>query len=208
MFKNIINSWASANGLVISQAQYDMLEAYKNRVLEVNKHMNLTAITSDEDFAVKHIIDSLTLLPFVPDGARCIDIGTGAGFPGVVLRIMKDIRLTLLDSLRKRIVFLREATDMLGLTDIDCVHSRAEQHKNTYQIATARAVASLDKLVGYALPLLEKDGVFLAMKGRDVGAEIEMAEGALRKYGGVVGSVERVGIAEGVERSVVVVRRI
>jgi 16S rRNA (guanine527-N7)-methyltransferase len=210
MRKDIIEKWAE-NKLKITDTQFDALEAYQNRVLEINKHMNLTAITGDEDFAVKHIIDSLTLLPYIREGAGVIDIGTGAGFPGLVLRIMKNIRLTLLDSLRKRVVFLRETADMLGFPETECVHARAEEwqkkHAEVYDICTARAVASLDKLAGYALPLVKKDGLFLAMKGRDVGGEIENAKPALKKFGGVIEEVKIAEIAEGLEHSVVVIRK-
>jgi 16S rRNA (guanine527-N7)-methyltransferase len=209
MQKNIIEAWARANAQEITDAQWDALAAFKARVLEVNKHMNLTAITDDEGFAVKHIIDSFTLLPFLPRDASVIDIGSGAGFPGLVLRIMRDdLKITLLDSLRKRVNFLRETASELGFDDVECIHARAEEHRESYDICTARAVSRLDKLVGYALPLVKKDGVFLAMKGHDVAEEIENAKAALKKFGGVVESVNIVEIAEGMKHSIIVVKKI
>ncbi|MCL1862886.1 MAG: 16S rRNA (guanine(527)-N(7))-methyltransferase RsmG, partial [Defluviitaleaceae bacterium] len=180
--RKILDEWNP-----ISDEQYAMLEAYKARVLEVNQYMNLTRITEETDFAVKHIIDSLTLLPFIGHGASLIDIGTGAGFPGMVLGIMRDdLKVTLLDSLRKRVNFLRQTADMLGLPDIECVHARAEDFAKTktFDICTARAVASLDKLAAYALPLVKKGGLFLAMKGNDIADELEKAKPAIKKYGG------------------------
>ncbi|MCL2385980.1 MAG: 16S rRNA (guanine(527)-N(7))-methyltransferase RsmG [Defluviitaleaceae bacterium] len=193
-----VNNWAQANGLEITEAQMNALTAHKNQVLTVNQYMNLTAITNEEDFAVKHIIDSLSLLPHISEGAKVIDIGTGAGFPGLVLRIMReDIKLTLLDSLRKRVNFLRETVDMLGLSNVECTHARAEEwakkYPQAYDICTARAVASLDKLAAYALSLVKKGGIFLAMKGPEVSEELQKAKPALEKYRG---SVENITIAE------------
>ncbi|MCL2456141.1 MAG: 16S rRNA (guanine(527)-N(7))-methyltransferase RsmG, partial [Defluviitaleaceae bacterium] len=201
--------WARANATEISDAQFDALAAFQARVLDVNKFMNLTAITDEKDFAEKHIIDSLTLLPYIPDGASVIDIGSGAGFPGLVLRIMKkNIRLTLLDSLRKRIIFLRETCELFGFDDVECVHSRAEEHKQMYDFCTARAVASLDKLAGYALPLLKKNGVFLAMKSRDIADEIENAKPAIKKFGGSLEKISVVKISDELERSIVAIRAV
>ncbi|MCL1843822.1 MAG: 16S rRNA (guanine(527)-N(7))-methyltransferase RsmG [Defluviitaleaceae bacterium] len=211
MQKNLILDWARHQGFAISDAQLDTLEAYQNQVLKVNRHMNLTAITDDSDFAIKHIIDSLTLLPFIGENASVIDIGTGAGFPGLVLRIMReDIKLTLLDSLLKRVNFLRETAEMLGFPETECIHARAEEFSKkrpaAYDICTARAVASLDKLAAYALPLVKKGGAFLAMKGPDVFAELEKAKPAIKKYGGLVKNVHITEIAEGVRHSIVIIK--
>jgi 16S rRNA (guanine527-N7)-methyltransferase len=260
MQTDIIKNWAQANALEITEAQLNALEAYQNHVLTVNQHMNLTAITNETDFAVKHIIDSLTLLPIIKKHfcdsqpvvksaqlKSLIDIGTGAGFPGLVLHIMcKDLHVTLLDSLRKRVNFLRETADMLNLSGenrgrpncprhdwplgssgggssdalgfhlppepkLQCIHARAEDHARTfpkhYDICTARAVASLDKLAAYALPLIKKGGIFLAMKGPNVTEELQKAKPAIKKYGGLIKSIEIVEIAEGIKHSVVVVRK-
>lgn len=208
----IVLSWARTNGLEVSDAQLEKFAAYQSRVLTVNRHMNLTAITDEKDFAVKHLIDSLTLLPYIKKGQKVIDVGTGAGFPGLVLRIMReDLRLTLLDSLRKRVVFLRETADMLNFPEVECIHSRAEEwakaHCEAYDICTARAVASLDKLVGYALHLVKKGGVFLAMKWRDIAEEIEKANPALKKHGGVVEKVALVEIDNNLKHSIVIIRK-
>jgi 16S rRNA (guanine527-N7)-methyltransferase len=212
MQKDIVTGWAKSNGLEVSEAQINALAAYQQRVLEVNQHMNLTAITADEDFAVKHIIDSFTLLPFIAENATLIDVGTGAGFPGLVLRIMRpSLRLTLLDSLRKRVNFLRETANMLGFSDVECVHARAEDYSKTnacaFDIATARAVASLDKLAKWALPLVKENGVFLAMKGHDIDAEIEKAQPTIHKFGGHVEKVELVNISNRLTHSIVVIRK-
>ena len=212
MRKDIIQNWAIQNGVNITNEQFEKFLAFQQKVLDANtSRMNLTAITSDEDFAVKHFIDSLTVLKYIPQGAAVLDIGTGAGFPGVVLGIMRpDIRLNLLDSLKKRIHFLEEVLDSLGLDKVECVPTRAEEWARVgvqYDVCTARAVAKMDKLAKYALPLVRPGGVLLAMKGSDVTQELEDAQAALVKYGGVVKSVDVVKISSEIEHSIVVVEK-
>jgi 16S rRNA (guanine527-N7)-methyltransferase len=213
MRKDIIKKWEKENATEVTEKQLTTLEAYQNQVLKVNQTMNLTAITTPEDFAIKHIIDSLTLLPYIPENACIIDIGTGAGFPGIVLKIMReDINLTLLDSLRKRVNFLQQTTELLNLQKTNCIHARAEDHAKThpahYEICTARAVASMDKLTKYALPLVKKDGAFLAMKGPEITEELEKAKPALAKKGGTVEKIAITEIAEGIKHSIVVIRKV
>jgi len=209
---NLILEWARKNDITITSKQLEQLDVYQKHVLEVNKHMNLTAITNNVDFVIKHIIDSLTILPFLPIlsnalDIKLVDIGTGAGFPGMVLAIMRpDLQITLMDSLRKRIFFLQETTTKLGLTNITCIHSRAEEYKKgKFNICTARAVAKLDKLINYAIPLLEPNGIFLAMKGPDVTQEINEAKTALKKHNAVINRVEKFELTQGLIHSVVVV---
>jgi 16S rRNA (guanine527-N7)-methyltransferase len=174
--------------------------------------MNLTAITDEAEFAVKHFIDSLTLMPWLPAGAKVLDVGTGAGFPGVPLKIARpDIKLTLMDSLRKRIFFLRETVDGLKLEDVTCLHARAEEfirkpeHKERYDICTARAVARLTGLVGYTLPFVKPGGLLLAMKGADVTDELNEARPVIKKLGGAVTEVKPVEIGMGITHTVVVI---
>ena len=208
MREDLILAWAQKQGLVVTEEQLHKLARYQARVLEVNKYMNLTAITDSTDFAVKHIIDSLTLLRLVKPGvASLVDIGTGAGFPGLVLGIMRpDLRLTLLDSLQKRVNFLRETAEMLGVK-AECVHARAQDYTIQHDYATARAVASLDKLATFALPLVKKGGAFLAMKSAGINEEIEKAKPIIEKHGGLVESVEVVEIASDIVRWVITISK-
>jgi len=211
MQTDLVKKWASENGIAVIDAELALLEQHQSMVLETNKHMNLTAITAPEEFAVKHIIDSLTLLPYIPQGAMIADIGTGAGFPGLVLAIMrKDLHVTLVDSLRKRVFFLQEVVSKLGLHNVECVHTRAEDlvHAGkTFDICTARAVARMDKLVRWVLPITKPGGTFLAMKGPDISEELENAKPALEKLGGYVKSVDLIEIAPGLTHSIVVIEK-
>jgi len=209
--KDIVKTWANQNNIDIKDSQLSQLEAFQNIVLKANEKMNLTAITNHEDFAVKHIIDSMTLLPYIGDNSTIIDVGTGAGFPGLVLRIMmENTSLTLLDSRKKRVEFLRHALDAMKYPEVQIVHDRAEdwaRKGSKYEICTARAVASLDKLAEYALPLVKPDGLLLAMKGPDIKDELKKAEPAIKKMRGILDRVDIVEIAQGLKHSIVVIRK-
>lgn len=165
-------------------------------LVETNKVMNLTAITEPRDIAALHFLDSAALLALADlKGKTVVDVGTGAGFPGMPLRILEPtLRLTLLDSLNKRIDFLRRCCETIGLTDVDCVHSRAEEfaarHRESYDIATSRAVAALPLLAELCLPLVKVGGTFLAMKSVDSDQEIANAKRAIQTLGGRVEDVK------------------
>lgn len=168
------------------------LMAFSARLLETNKVMNLTAITEPEDVARLHLLDCAALLNITDfRGKRVVDVGTGAGFPGMPLRILEpDFDLTLLDSLGKRIAFLQRVCDEMGLQRVTCVHARAEEfaakHREQYDIATSRAVAALNVLCELTLPLVKVGGRFLAMKAVDSDEEILAAKSAVAQLGGKV----------------------
>ena len=168
------------------------LMAFSARLLETNKVMNLTAITEPEDVARLHLLDCAALLHMTDfRGKRVVDVGTGAGFPGMPLRILEpDFDLTLLDSLGKRIAFLQRVCDEMGLQRVTCVHARAEEfaakHREQYDIATSRAVAALPVLCELTLPLVKVGGRFLAMKAVDSDDEIRTAKSAVAQLGGKV----------------------
>ncbi len=163
---------------------------YADMLVETNQVMNLTAITEPSEIASLHFLDSASLLPLADfHGKTVVDVGTGAGFPGVPLRIVEpSIKLTLLDSLNKRINFLQGVCDELGLQDVACVHGRAEEfaseHRESYDIATSRAVASLPLLCELCLPLVKPGGYFLAMKSVDADHELQQASRAISILGG------------------------
>lgn len=168
------------------------LMAFSARLLETNKVMNLTAITEPEDVARLHLLDCAALLNITDfRGKRVVDVGTGAGFPGMPLRILEpDFDLTLLDSLGKRIAFLQRVCDEMGLQRVTCIHARAEEfaakHREQYDIATSRAVAALNVLCELTLPLVKVGGRFLAMKAVDSDDEIRVAKSAVAQLGGKV----------------------
>ena len=171
----------------------EQLEEFSSMLVEKNKVMNLTGITEPREVAVLHLLDSLALLPLAPlSGKKIIDVGTGAGFPGVPLKIvLPESHVTLLDSLNKRIAFLQESCDGLGLRDVDCVHARAEEfgHREEYDYAVSRAVASLPVLCELCLPLVKVGGEFLAMKSSHTEEEINEAKRAIALLGGKITEV-------------------
>ena len=172
------------------------LVRYAELLVEKNKVMNLTAITEPADIATLHFLDCAALLTLADfKGKTVVDVGTGAGFPGMPLRILEpSIRLTLLDSLNKRIDFLKEVCDDLGLRDVDCVHARAEefaaQHREGFDIVTSRAVANLRMLSELCLPLVKVGGTFLSMKSVDSDVELGDAKKAIAALGGQVADVK------------------
>lgn len=180
------------------------LAEYGRLLLEQNQVMNLTAITAPDQVADLHFLDCAALLnaPGISfAGKSLIDVGTGAGFPGMVLRILEpDFDLTLLDSLGKRIDFLKEVCSQLGLARVDCVHARAEEyaagHRQQYDIAASRAVANLNVLCELALPLVKVGGQFLAMKSVSSDDEIAGARGAIGQLGGRIADIRDYTVPE------------
>lgn len=179
----------------LDTAKISDLEKFSTMLLEKNQVMNLTAITEPQQVATLHLLDSLALLNIADfSGKSVVDVGTGAGFPGVPLKIAgPSFSLTLLDSLQKRIAFLEEITAALGLQDVSCVHGRAEEfaaaHRESYQIAVSRAVANLSVLAELCLPLVAVGGVFLSMKSTDCQEELEQAKKGIALLGGKVKEV-------------------
>jgi len=205
--KSLLLSEAHKLGVNISgDAAVQMLK-YKDLVLEYGKKVNLTAIVSDAEFVIKHFVDSLSVLPelAIDDGTKVIDIGTGAGFPGMVLKLACDkIDLTLLDSLNKRVKFLVEAVAELGLQNVECIHARAEEIlrkrrelSGAFDYAVARAVTKLPKLTEYCLPFAKTGGEFIAMKGRNYHEELAEAKGIIKRLGGEIVDVKEIALSGG-----------
>jgi len=185
---------AESFDLALSSKQLEQFEIYQRTLAERNRVMNLTAITEADEVAVRHFLDSLSLLQAADfHGKRLIDIGTGAGFPGLPLKIAEPtLEVTLLDSLGKRVAFLEEVCGLLGLTDVKCVHGRAEEWVKTsgeragYDYAASRAVARLDVLSELALPYVRVGGAFLAMKTSHAEEEIRDAQRGIGLLGGEI----------------------
>ncbi len=175
-------------GKSLTAEQENLFLTYRDYLKEYNEKVNLTAITDDRDIAVKHFLDSVLGEKFLPKNASVVDVGSGAGFPAVPLKIVRpDLKFTLMDSLNKRVVFLQSLIEKLDLSDITAVHARAEEGAKTYRekfdAAVARAVAPLPTLLEYVLPLVRVGGLFVAYKG-NAEEELAQSEHALRVLGG------------------------
>ena len=184
---------AAVMGITVGDRQMEKFAAYYEFLISYNQKVNLTRITEPLDVAVKHFGDSFFLLKpgLIPEGARVADIGTGAGFPGIPLAIMRpDVHVVLVDSLRKRTVFLTEASQRLGLTNVEVVWSRAEdlghmpEFRQRFDVVLARAVAALNVLTELCLPLVKVGGIFLALKGPRAQEELAQAQTAIAILGG------------------------
>lgn len=189
--KQKLKEYAGAYGVAVDAVAAEKLDRYAELLVQWNEKMNLTAITEPTEIVVKHFVDSLTALPLLPkkEGVSLVDVGTGAGFPALPLAIVRsDLRVTLLDSLNKRLLFLQEVCRELGV-EAQTVHSRAEDGgkspalREQFDVVTARAVAALPILAEYCLPFCKVGGVFLAMKGPESHAEFETAKTAVALLG-------------------------
>jgi len=212
----LLQSEAEKFGIELSKNQLERFSLYAQILVEWNKKVNLTAITEPDKIAMLHFADSLSLLYAleIPQNATVIDVGTGAGFPGVPVKILRDdINLTLLDSLNKRLDFLKELSAVLLQKNV-FVHSRAEdagaktEHREKYDIAAARAVAPLNSLCEYCLPFVKPSGYFAAMKGSNYLEETELAQNAIELLGGQVEKTVPLTLADGSKRGIVIIKKI
>jgi 16S rRNA (guanine527-N7)-methyltransferase len=216
--KDVLNAGAGDLGLELTGVQIEQFELFYGLLKEANKSFNLTAITDEREAAIKHFLDSLTCLTAtgLVDGLQVADIGTGAGFPGLPLKIYRPgIILTLVESLEKRVKFLQEVVASLGLNETLVIHARAEDfcrevnHREHYDLVLARAVASMPVLAEYCLPAVKVGGLFMAMKGPKVEEETITAKTALTIIGGTLEKVINLKLPlGGDERNLVMVRKV
>ena len=192
--KEMLKEGAKALGIELSEEQADTLVQYKDILLEWNEKMNLTAITDENDIAAKHFLDSLTPVLTGKVKGKVIDVGTGAGFPGLVLKTAcPQIELTLLDSLNKRITFLKEAAKVMGIGGVEFVHARAEDEarrkREKFDTVVSRAVANMTVLSELCLPFVKPGGYFLALKGPMAEEELSAAKRAITVLGGEISEI-------------------
>ena len=217
-FRQILLHTLAEFEIELDDLAVDRLFTYHELLIEWNEKINLTALTAPEDVALKHFTDSLMLLRYIEieKDARVsvIDVGTGAGFPGLVLKIARpDIRLTLLDSLQKRLIFLDTVCQALGLEDVELIHSRAEDGSRTelrdsFDIAVSRAVASMNTLCEYDMPYVKVGGRFVAMKGKDAEQELADAQNAITQLGGKMIAKHDFILGRAGERSIIEIEKI
>lgn len=183
-FEEVLKQEASNIGIELNEKQIIKFKLYKELLVEWNKKMNLTAITDDYQIILKHFIDCLEIVKYIENGQNIADIGTGAGFPGIVIAIYfgKAVSITLIDALNKRILFLQEVVNKLNLNNVKLIHARAEElahkgeYREQYDVVVSRAVAPLNILLEYDIPYLKVFGKALLLKGSNVDEEIKEAE--------------------------------
>ncbi|MBR0413187.1 MAG: 16S rRNA (guanine(527)-N(7))-methyltransferase RsmG [Eubacterium sp.] len=212
--KDLLKTYAAEIGVSLDDTALDRFDVYAKLLVESNKVMNLTGITEPDEIVVKHFIDSLELLKYtdIPQGASLIDVGTGAGFPGVPLLIARpDLKVTLLDSLQKRLGFLDNVLNACSL-NAELIHMRAEDGgqdsslRETFDIATARAVAPMNVLAEYLLPYVKVGGSMYALKG--TGEDISASKVAVETLGGEIADEFAFELPNGDSRSIVYVKKI
>lgn len=201
-------------GMNVSRETYDKLEQYAVFLVDYNEKVNLTAVTEGSEILRKHFLDSLLLEKFgnIPQGASLLDIGSGAGFPGVPLSVLRpDLNITLMDSLNKRIVFLQQLRELLGCS-YDAIHGRAEinakmpKYREQFDVVTARAVAAMPMLAEYSLPYVKVGGTWIAMKGPN--EPVKLALQAIWMLGGKLEDTIKYSLPGGDERVIYVVKKI
>ena len=198
-----------------SVEQLEQFFAYMNLLIEWNEKMNLTAIVEPNEIILKHFIDSITILKEIDNNSKIIDVGTGAGFPGVPLSIMNPtLKITLADSLNKRLIFLQEVVNQLGLKNIEIIHARAEElgknkkYRENFDAATSRAVANLSTLSEYLIPLVKVGGKIISMKAGGAQEEIEAAKKAIKILGGEIEGIEEFKLPQTeIERTIILIKK-
>lgn len=216
--REVLKEGALNYNIDLSQEQVEQFIVYKDLLKSWNEKINLTAITDDIEIMKKHFIDSISIVKsgVLKDGMSLIDVGTGAGFPGIPIKIiMPGIKVLLLDSLNKRIIYLNEVINELKLLNIEAIHGRAEEfsrnekYREKFDIATARAVANLSVLSEYCIPYVKVKGYFIAMKGPSIDEELQSGKNAISTLGGKFVEIVKTEIpGENFKHNIVIVEKV
>ncbi len=213
---SLLISDAERLGISLTDEQLSRFETLSDLLVEQNKTMNLTAITDPDGIAVKHFADSISVLTAaeLPQGSKVLDVGTGAGFPGIPLLIMRpDLDLTMIDSTAKKLKYVENTVNELGLM-ATTLHTRAEEagqskeYREKFDFVCSRAVAALNVLCEYCLPFVKQNGLFIAMKGAKAQEEIDGAKSAIKLLGGKIIAEKSFSLSDGGERTLVVIKKI
>lgn len=214
-FLTAITEYSKSINIMLSEEQKNMFYNYMRILIEWNKKINLTAITDEKDIIIKHFIDSLTVLKYIDNKSiNLIDIGTGAGFPGIPIKIVNNLNnITLLDSLNKRVVFLENVINELKLKQIEAIHSRAEEYiksgkREIYDIAVSRAVANMSTLLEYLLPYIKINGICICMKGPNIDDEFKNAKKALNILGGEIINIDKFRLPDESKRNIIIIKKV
>lgn len=215
-FNNKLTEKLSKLNTKIADEQVEQLYKYMNLLIKWNEKINLTAIIEPEDIILKHFVDSLTVLKEIPKNAKVADIGTGAGFPGLPIKILRpDIEVALIDSLNKRIKFLDEVIMENNLKHVHATHARAEEighnkeFRQQFDVVTSRAVAKLNVLLEYMMPLTKIGGTCICLKGPNIEEEVKEAENAIEVLGGKLEKIEKLTLPDSDnERTIVVIKAV
>ena len=213
-FKNIFNEECNKNNIKITNNNIDEFYKYMVEILKWNDKVNLTAIKDEKEFIIKHFIDSLSISKYIKDSLKIIDIGTGAGFPGIPLKLNnKGLKITLIDSVNKKLNVIKEISNQMNLDNIEIIHTRAEdlaikkEYREKYDIATTRAVSNLSTTLEYMLPFLKVGGRAICMKGPNYIEELEDSKKAISILGGKLEKIENIEIGD-TKRIIIIVSKI
>ncbi len=214
-FNKLMISYAEKMNLMFSEEQLNKFYKYMNLLIEWNKKINLTAIVKPEEIILKHFIDSLTINSYIDEKQKLVDVGTGAGFPGIPIKIYRpDLKVVLVDALNKRINFLNEVIEKLELRNIETVHSRIEdfgknnKYRESFDIVTARAVANLSVLSEYLLPLANIGGKCICMKGNEISEECDNGKKAIDILGGKILNIDSFKLPDSdISRNIIVLQK-
>lgn len=214
-FKRIFIEESKYLNLEISDEKLKLFFDYMKGIIEWNDKINVTAITDEKMFIVKHFIDSLAINKFAVLSNSIIDIGTGGGFPGIPLKIMnKDSKITLIDSVNKKLNVIRDITKDMDLGSLEIIHSRAEdlaaktEYREMYDMATTRAVSNFTTILEYMLPFVKVGGVAVCMKGPNFKEELEEAKVAIDVLGGKFEKIESLNVGEELERNIIIIKKV
>jgi 16S rRNA (guanine527-N7)-methyltransferase len=193
----------------------DLFYKYMNLLLDWNEKINLTAITDEKEFIVKHFIDSLIINSYIKESKRIIDVGTGAGFPGIPLKLFNEKQnFTLIDSVNKKVNVLNDIITKLKLENIEAIHTRAEDlakdknYRESFDVAVSRAVSNMTTLVEYLIPFVKVGGIVICMKGPNFEEELEESKKAINLFGGKIEKIDKYFINEEIERNVIIIKKV
>ena len=213
-FKNELNKELSSFNIEIKDEEIEKLYLYMKELIDWNEKINVTAITDEEEFLTKHIVDSLLINKYLKNGEKVIDVGTGGGFPGIPIAVTNDVNIVLMDAVNKKLNVIKDISEKLDIKNIEIIHSRAEdmgqdiKHREQYDVCVSRAVASLPTLLEYMMPLVKVGGTIICMKGPNYDIELENARRCISLFGGKVEKADQYILEGNNERNILIIKKI